>query len=51
MSQTHNKPEPIRPTEIPSQALFQGARELHIHHGNEQYRLRITRSGKLILTK
>ena len=31
--------------------LFQGGRELVIRHGGEEYRLRITRTGKLILTK
>ena len=34
-----------------SDELFDGARELVIRHGREEYRLRITRSGKLILTK
>jgi hemin uptake protein HemP len=34
-----------------SDELFQGARELIIRHGREEYRLRITRAGKLILTK
>ena len=32
-------------------ALFGAARELVIEHGSEEYRLRITQSGKLILTK
>lgn len=31
--------------------LFAGAKELRIAHGGEEYRLNITRSGKLILTK
>jgi bifunctional DNase/RNase len=31
--------------------LFRGARDLIIVHNNEEYRLRITRLGKLILTK
>jgi len=31
--------------------LFQGKNELIITHAQEQYRLRITRHGKLILTK
>ena len=34
-----------------SDDLFHGAREVVIRHGSEEYRLRITRSGKLILTK
>ena len=34
-----------------SAELFAGARELLIEHGNEEYRLRLTNQGKLILTK
>lgn len=34
-----------------SRELFQGQNELIITHAEEQYRLRITRHGKLILTK
>ena len=34
-----------------SESLFQGSRELCIAHGSEEYRLRITKQGKLILTK
>ncbi len=36
---------------LKSEALFKQARELLIEHGNEQYRLRITKQDKLILTK
>jgi hemin uptake protein HemP len=39
-----------RPT-VRSTDLFQGRKELVIRHGSEEYRLRITRAGKLILTK
>ncbi|MCB1734754.1 MAG: hemin uptake protein HemP [Gammaproteobacteria bacterium] len=49
-SPTANTAE-MPPRELNSNALFDGQRELHIRHGGEQYRLRITRSGKLILTK
>jgi hemin uptake protein HemP len=31
--------------------LFAGRREVVIVHGDDEYRLRITRAGKLILTK
>ncbi len=31
--------------------LFGGRREILIQHGDKVYRLRITRQGKLILTK
>jgi hemin uptake protein HemP len=34
-----------------SEALFSGTRELLIIHGSEEYRLRLTSQGKLILTK
>lgn len=43
-------PESERP-EIDSEALFGRASELLIHHQADTYRLRITRAGKLILTK
>lgn len=31
--------------------LMKGMREIIIQHGSEEYRLRITATGKLILTK
>lgn len=36
---------------VHSEDLFGGAREVVIVHGGERYRMRITRSGKLILNK
>jgi hemin uptake protein HemP len=36
---------------IPTDFLFQGAQEILISHHGEHYRLRITKNGKLILTK
>jgi len=36
---------------ISSELLFSGSRELVIKHANENYFLRITNQGKLILTK
>jgi hemin uptake protein HemP len=36
---------------IESASLFQGKNEIIIVHKNEEYNLRITRNGKLILTK
>lgn len=39
------------PRSLESQALFAGSQEVVIAHGDERYRLRITRQGKLILTK
>ena len=54
-------PEPVRadaharvsipPPALHSDDLFRGTHEIVIVHGTEQYRLRITRAGKLILTK
>jgi len=34
-----------------SEQLFQGQKEIQIRHHNETYRLRITKTDKLILTK
>jgi hemin uptake protein HemP len=36
---------------VQATALLQGHREVIIEHGNEEYRLRLTRQGKLLLTK
>lgn len=49
-------PSPARkeaPVEVTlrSSDLLQGQREVLIIHGNETYRLRLTRNGKLILHK
>jgi len=43
---------PVSPVkETTSEALFAGERELVIKHSGEDYRLRLTNQGKLILTK
>lgn len=39
------------PGAIPTDFLFRGNQEILISHNGEHYRLRITRNGKLILTK
>ena len=44
-------PPPIGRRRIKSSFLFQGRREVVIVHEEEEYILRITRNGKLILTK
>jgi hemin uptake protein HemP len=54
--QISNPPDSTRPAAGPrrsvaSAELFDGGSELLIRHGAEEYRLRITRQGKLILTK
>lgn len=36
---------------VTSEKLLGGLRELEIEHGTERYRLRVTSTGKLILTK
>lgn len=36
---------------VDSADLFAGRNEIRLHHRGEEYRLRITRQGKLILTK
>jgi hemin uptake protein HemP len=40
-------PKPV----VRSEQLFGDGREVIIKHGEEEYRLRITRTDKLILTK
>ncbi|MFN3886330.1 MAG: hemin uptake protein HemP [Aquabacterium sp.] len=44
-------PSADTPRMFDSQALFRGARVLHIQHEGTTYQLRLTRLGKLILTK
>ena len=44
-------PSAGRKPRIKSDRLFQGGSEIVIVHQNEEYSLRITRNGKLILTK
>lgn len=39
------------PRQVTSDALLQGDREIQIVHGDEVYRLSLTRQGKLILHK
>ncbi len=39
------------PRRVDSTALFERAREIVIVHGGQEYRLRITKADKLILTK
>ena len=48
--QAHDLP-PVLPAVIDAQALFGGAAEVRLMHRGMEYRLRITRQGKLILTK
>ena len=57
-NQTHNTKTTelsfMKPGAVPmlnSDELFKGAREVKLFHHCEEYRLRITRNEKLILTK
>lgn len=45
-----DRPDPATPV-VDSVTLMNGRRELIIRHGAESYRLRVTASNKLILTK
>ncbi len=44
-------PPETLPAEIDSKDLLAGRRMMTIRHGAERYRLQVTKSGKLILTK
>jgi hemin uptake protein HemP len=53
---TNDTPSPpVRPTPRPapidSRALFAGRTEVNIRHGGDDYVLRVTKNGKLLLTK
>ncbi len=52
-TQVNEKTE-IRPAErkvLRSEELFGAAREITIRHNGQEYRLQVTRNGKLILIK
>jgi hemin uptake protein HemP len=42
---------PLRTPRVTTDRLMRGRREIVVQHGLEEYRLRITATGKLILTK
>jgi hemin uptake protein HemP len=49
-----DRPPPEKPAavrEVPLEELLRGDRELLIRHGEQVYRLRLTRNGRLLLTK
>jgi len=52
-----NQPPPAAPAPavppriVSAQAVFRGQREVVIEHDGVRYRLRLTRRGKLLLTK
>ena len=41
----------VPPPVLTSEEILRGGREIQIRHGDETYWLRLTRNGKLILTK
>ncbi|OWJ65230.1 hypothetical protein BWR60_20815 [Inquilinus limosus] len=45
------EPQRPAPASLDTRDLFGARRELTIQHGEDVYRLRITRNSKLILTK
>ena len=54
MSIADNRPEPPktgRPVRLQASELLSGHREVILEHGGQEYRLRLTSNGKLILTK
>ncbi len=57
MSDPKTGPAPEEPAarkgkrRLTSEALFEGSNEVVIVHAGEEYRLRITKNAKLILTK
>lgn len=46
-----DRPRPDSPVVLNAESLFAGAREIRLVFQSEEYRLRITRNSKLILTK
>ncbi len=45
------RPRPAGKPRVQAAALLAGSREVIIEHAGEEYRLRLTKNGKLILTK
>lgn len=52
-SETPSQPDSAAPNRhrLKSIEIFSGAREVIIEHAGDEYRLRLTSQGKLILTK
>lgn len=46
-----DRPRPAGKPRLQAAALLAGSREVIIEHAGEEYRLRLTKNGKLILTK
>ncbi len=43
--------KPVPPLTLEAASLFQGMDEIRLLHRGQEYRLRVTKQGKLILTK
>ncbi len=43
--------KPVPPIRVESASLFNGHDEVRLLHRGQEYRLRVTKQGKLILTK
>jgi hemin uptake protein HemP len=43
--------KPVPPVTVESSSLFNGRDEVRLLHRGQEYRLRVTKQGKLILTK
>ncbi len=46
-----NSAKPMPPITVEAASLFKGADEVRLLHRGQEYRLRVTKQGKLILTK
>ena len=43
--------KPVPPVTVEAASLFKGTDEVRLLHRGQEYRLRVTKQGKLILTK
>ena len=48
---TDGSAKPVPPVTVEAASLFKGTDEVRLLHRGQEYRLRVTRQGKLILTK
>ena len=48
---TNGPAKPVPPVTVQTEALFKGSDEVRLLHRGQEYRLRVTKQGKLLLTK
>ena len=48
---TEGPAKPVPPVTLETEALFKGTDEVRLLHRGQEYRLRVTKQGKLLLTK